>query len=85
MFAVSFDDIGSILARSPGAAKQLASRARRKVQGSEPASDPNATRQRAVVEAFLAAARDGDFDALLTVLDPDAMVRADPQPSDLAP
>src|SRR4029453_8926443 len=78
MFAVPFDQIASILGRSPAAAKQLASRARRRVQGG--ASDETETdvaRQRAVVDAFLAASRDGDFDALLALLDPDVVLRAD--------
>jgi RNA polymerase sigma factor (sigma-70 family) len=79
MFAVPFDEIASILGRSPAAAKQLASRARRRVRG--PASDDDIetdlTRQRAVVDAFLAASRDGDFDALLALLDPDVVLRAD--------
>src|SRR6266487_6242167 len=79
MFAVPFDEIASILGRSPAAAKQLASRARRRVQGA--ASDDNietdVTRQQAVVDAFLAASRDGDFDALLALLDPNVVLRAD--------
>ncbi|HEX6675196.1 MAG TPA: sigma-70 family RNA polymerase sigma factor [Actinomycetes bacterium] len=77
MFAVPFDEIAPIVGRSPGAAKMLASRARRRVQqaGGVPAADRG--RQRAVVEAFLAAARGGDFDALLALLDPDVVVRAD--------
>jgi RNA polymerase sigma factor (sigma-70 family) len=76
MFAVPFDQIGPIVGRSPAAARQLASRARRRVQG---ASVPNADldRQRAVANAFLAAAREGDFDGLLAVLDPDIVLRAD--------
>jgi RNA polymerase sigma-70 factor (ECF subfamily) len=76
VFAVPFDEIAPIVGRSPNAAKMLASRVRRRVQaGSVP--DTNLTRQREVVDAFLAAARGGDFDALLAVLDPDVMVRAD--------
>jgi RNA polymerase sigma-70 factor (ECF subfamily) len=78
LFGVPFDEIASILGRSPAAAKQLASRARRRVQGA--ASDDIETdlvRQRAVVEAFLAASRGGDFDALLALLDPDVVLRAD--------
>jgi hypothetical protein len=63
--------------RSPAAARQLASRARRRVRGSAP-PDSDLTRQRAVVDAFLAASRGGDFDALLAVLDPDVVLRADP-------
>jgi len=77
MFAVSFEEIASIVGRSPGAARQLASRARRRVQGATPGDPGDVARQRAVVEAFLAASRKGDFDALLEVLDPDVIVRAD--------
>jgi RNA polymerase sigma factor (sigma-70 family) len=76
MFALSFDEIASILERSPEAARQLASRARRRVRGAVPPGDTDPTTERAVVEAFLTAARDGDFDALLTVLDPDVELRA---------
>jgi Sigma-70, region 4 len=76
MFAVPFDEIAGITGRSPAAARQLASRARRRVQGAAP-PDANPTRQRAVVDAFLAAARGGDFEALVAVLDPDVVVRAD--------
>jgi RNA polymerase sigma factor (sigma-70 family) len=76
LFDVPFDEIAPIVERSPAAARQLASRARRRVQGAKaPASD--VARQREVVDAFLAASRGGDFDALLTVLDPDIVVRAD--------
>src|SRR5688572_3369928 len=75
LFAVPFDEIGSIVGRSPAAAKQLASRARRRVRGSPAPSDAGRTRQREVVEAFLKAARAGDLDGLLAVLDPDAVVR----------
>jgi RNA polymerase sigma-70 factor (ECF subfamily) len=76
MFAVSFDEIAPIVGRSPAAARQLASRARRRVQGATvPAAD--LTRQREVVDAFLAASRGGDFAALLAVLDPDVVLRAD--------
>ncbi len=77
LFAVPFDEIAPIVGRSPAATRQLASRARRRVQGAATVRDADLTRQRQVVEAFLAAARDGDFDALLTVLDPDVVVRAD--------
>jgi RNA polymerase sigma-70 factor (ECF subfamily) len=77
MFGVPFDEIAPILGRTPAAARQLASRARRRVQGAT-VPDADRTRQRAVVDAFLAAARGGDFDALLAVLDPDVVVRADP-------
>jgi RNA polymerase sigma-70 factor (ECF subfamily) len=76
MFAVPFDEIAPIVNRSPDAAKQLASRARRRVQGATvPDADP--ARQRKVVDAFLTAARGGDFDALVAVLDPDVVLRAD--------
>jgi RNA polymerase sigma factor (sigma-70 family) len=77
MFAVPFDEIASIVGRSPTAARQLASRARRRVQGASPVSDADLTRQREVVDAFLAAARGGDFDALVAVLDPDVVLRSD--------
>jgi RNA polymerase sigma-70 factor (ECF subfamily) len=77
MFAVPFEEIAPIVGRSPTAARQLASRARRRVQGVAPVPETDRTRQRAVVGAFLAASRDGDFDALLAVLDPDAVLRAD--------
>jgi len=76
MFAVPFEEIASIVGRSPAAARQLASRARRRVQG-QPVPDPDLGRQREVVEAFLAASREGDFEALLEVLDPDIVLRAD--------
>jgi RNA polymerase sigma factor (sigma-70 family) len=77
MFAVPFDDIAPIVGRSPAAARQLASRARRRVRGAAPAPDPDLDRQREVVEAFLAAARGGDFDALVALLDPDVVLRVD--------
>jgi RNA polymerase sigma-70 factor, ECF subfamily len=77
MFAVSFDEIAPIVGRSPAAARQLASRARRRVQGAAKAPDADLTCQREVVDAFLAAARGGDLDALLAVLDPDVVLRAD--------
>lgn len=76
MFAVPFDDIATIVGRSPAAARQLASRARRRVQGVAPILDTDLTRQRAIVDAFLTAARNGDFDALLEALDPDVVVRS---------
>lgn len=76
MFAVPFDEIARLLDRSPTAARQLASRARRRVQGS-PEPDSNLARQREVVDAFFAASRDGDFDALVAVLDPDVELRID--------
>jgi RNA polymerase sigma-70 factor (ECF subfamily) len=77
MFAVPFEQIAQIVERSPEAARQLASRARRRVRGSAPVTDADLTTQREVVEAFLAAARDGDFNALVAVLDPDVVLRAD--------
>ena len=77
MFAVPFDEIAPIVGRSPTAARQLASRARRRVRGAVPAPDADRARQRQVVDAFLAAARDGDFDALLAVLDPEVVLRVD--------
>ncbi|WP_327247372.1 sigma-70 family RNA polymerase sigma factor [Streptomyces sp. NBC_01320] len=77
MFAVPFDEIGRMVDRTPAAARQLASRARRRVQGVDPAPDPDLVRRREVVEAFLAAARGGDFDALVAVLDPDVVARSD--------
>ncbi len=76
MFAVPFDEIAPIVERTPDATRQLASRARRRVQAA-PVPDPDLGRQRTVVDAFLAASRDGDFDALLAVLDPDVVLRAD--------
>jgi RNA polymerase sigma factor (sigma-70 family) len=75
-FAVPFDEIAPIVDRSPDAARQLANRARRRVQ-TAPEPDPDLTRQREVVDAFFAASRDGDFEALLTVLDPDVELRID--------
>jgi RNA polymerase sigma-70 factor, ECF subfamily len=77
MFAVPFDEIAPMVGRSPTAARQLASRARRRVQGEAPAPDPDLARQREVVDAFFAAARGGDFDALVAVLDPDIVLRSD--------
>jgi|SRR5215470_5292423 len=77
MFAVSFDEIARILGRSPVAARQLASRARRRVQGREPEAAPDPAREREVVEAFLAASRAGDFDRLVALLDPNVVLRAD--------
>jgi ketosteroid isomerase-like protein len=77
MFAIPFEEIAPIVERSPGAARQLASRARRRVQGHTTLPDADLGRQREVVDAFLAAARDGDFDALVAILDPDVVVRAD--------
>jgi RNA polymerase sigma factor (sigma-70 family) len=77
MFAVPFDEIAPIVDRSPDAARQLASRARRRVRGEKTVPDADLEGQREVVEAFLAAARDGDFDRLVAVLDPDVALRAD--------
>src|SRR5215204_2034306 len=77
MFSVPFEEIGAILERSPEAARQLASRARRRIRGAAPVPDADLTAQWEVVEAFLAAARDGDFDALVAVLDPDIVERVD--------
>jgi RNA polymerase sigma factor (sigma-70 family) len=77
LFAVPFDEIAPIVGRSPTAARQLASRARRRVRGAATMNDTDLTRQRAVVNAFLAASRAGDFDALLAALDPDVVFRAD--------
>ena len=77
MFAVPFDEIARMIERSPVAARQLASRARRRVQGAVPEPDPDLTRQRQAVDAFFAAARNGDFDALVAVLDPNVVLRAD--------
>jgi RNA polymerase sigma factor (sigma-70 family) len=75
-FAVPFEEIAPIVDRSPTAARQLASRARRRVRGA-PEPDADLARQRRLVDAFLAAARDGDFDALVAVLDPDVVLRTD--------
>jgi ketosteroid isomerase-like protein len=77
MFSVPFEEISPIVGCSPTAARQLASRARRRVQGAAPSPDADLARQREVVAAFLAASREGDFEALLAVLDPDVVLRAD--------
>ena len=77
MFAVPFEQIAPIVERSPEATRQLASRARRRVRGTAPVPDASLTAQWKVVDAFLAAARDGDFEALVAVLDPDVVLRAD--------
>jgi RNA polymerase sigma factor (sigma-70 family) len=77
LFAVPFEEIAPLVGRSPAAARQLASRARRRVRGAAPAPDADLGRQRAVVDAFLAAARGGDVDALVAVLDPDVVLRAE--------
>lgn len=77
LFGVSFEEIAPIVERSPVAARQLASRARRRVQGRSPGTEADRARQREVLDAFLAASRGGDFAALLTVLDPDVVFRGD--------
>ncbi|MFJ3824393.1 RNA polymerase sigma factor SigJ [Streptomyces nodosus] len=77
LFAVPFDDIAPVVGRTSVATRQLASRARRRVQDAEPAADPDPGRRREVLEAFLAASRGGDFDALVAVLDPEVVLRAD--------
>jgi hypothetical protein len=77
MFAVPFEEIAPIVGRSPAASRQLASRARRRVRGAATVPDADLNRQREVVDAFLAAARGGDFDALVAVLDPDVVLRSD--------
>ena len=77
LFAVPFEEIARIVDRSPAAAKQLASRARRRVRGQAPEPDADPARQRAVVDAFLAASRGADLDGLLAVLDPDITLRVD--------
>jgi RNA polymerase sigma-70 factor (ECF subfamily) len=77
MFAVPFDEIAPIVGRSPTAVRQLASRARRRVRGAPTVPNADLSRQREVVEAFLAALRAGDFDALVAVLDPHVVIRAD--------
>jgi RNA polymerase sigma factor (sigma-70 family) len=80
MFGVPFDEIAGMVDRSPAAARQLASRARRRVQGAAPVPDADLAAQRRVVDAFFAAARDGDFDALVAVLHPDVVSRGDGGP-----
>src|SRR5438093_2397604 len=80
MFAVPFDEIAPILERTPEAVRQLASRARRRVRGAAPAADPDLARQRRLVDAFLAASRAGDFEALVAVLDPEVVFRIDVGP-----
>jgi len=81
MFAVPFDEIAPMIDRSPAAARQLASRGRRRVRGQAAAPDPDLARQREVVYAFFAASRNGDFDALVAVLDPNVVFRSDGGPS----
>jgi RNA polymerase sigma factor (sigma-70 family) len=80
MFAVPFDEIATITGRSPAAARQLASRARRRVRAQAPVPDADLARQREVVDAFAAAAEEGDFESLVAVLDPDIVLRADGGP-----
>ncbi|MFE1838942.1 sigma factor [Streptomyces sviceus] len=77
LFAVPFDDLAPVVERTPAAARQLAGRARRRVRKAAPAAEPDPDRQREVLEAFLAAARAGDLEALVAVLHPDAVLRAD--------
>jgi ketosteroid isomerase-like protein len=77
MFAVPFEEIAPIVGRTPAAARQLASRARRRVQGTPSVPDADLGRQRRIVEAFFAASRSGDFEGLLALLDPDVVFRAD--------
>ena len=77
MFAMPFEEIAPIVERSPAATRQLASRARRRVQGADTTPDADLTRRREVVQAFLAASREGDLGTLVAVLDPDVVVRAD--------
>jgi RNA polymerase sigma factor (sigma-70 family) len=77
MFGMPFDEIAPIIDRSDAATRQLASRARRRVRSATPATDPDLRAQRRVIDAFLAASRNGDFDALLEVLDPDVIFRLD--------
>ena len=81
VFAVPFEEIGGMLDRTPEATRQLASRARRRVQVTAPTPDADLASQRRVVDAFFAAARDGDFESLIAVLDPDVVLRSDGGPS----
>jgi len=81
MFAVPFDEIAAIVDRSPAAVRQLASRARRRVRGAEPKTPADIRERQEVVDAFLAAARDGDFDRLVAILDPDVVFRLDAGPT----
>jgi RNA polymerase sigma-70 factor (ECF subfamily) len=81
MFGVPFEEIAPIVGRTPDAARQLASRGRRRVQGNTPSPDADLARQRQVVDAFLAASRAGDFEALVAVLDPDVVFRSDRGPT----
>jgi RNA polymerase sigma factor (sigma-70 family) len=84
MFAIPFDEIAPVVGRSSEATRQLASRARRRIRGADPVPDADLTTQWEVVEAFLVAARDGDFDALVAVLDPDVVLRADGGPTGIS-
>ncbi len=77
VFGMTFEEIAPVVERSVVATRQLASRARRRVQGQAPTSDADLRKQRRVVDAFLAAVEKGDFEALVTVLDPDIVLRAD--------
>jgi RNA polymerase sigma factor (sigma-70 family) len=77
IFGMPFEEIAPIVERSVEATRQLASRGRRRVRGAQPSSEANDARQRAVIDAFLAASREGDFDALLEVLDPNVVMRID--------
>ena len=77
VFGMTFEEIAPVVDRSPVATRQLASRARRRVQGQAPTSDADPQQQRRVLDAFLTAARDGDFQGLVSVLDPDVVLRAD--------
>jgi RNA polymerase sigma-70 factor (ECF subfamily) len=81
VFGVPFDEIAPVVERSPAAARQLASRARRRVRAEAPEPDADLAVQRRAVDAFLAAARDGDFEGLLRVLDPDVVLRVDGGPN----
>jgi RNA polymerase sigma-70 factor (ECF subfamily) len=80
MFAMPFDEIAAIVGRSPAATRQLASRARRRIQGARATPDVDLDEQRRVVDAFITASREGDFDALITLLDPDVVLRVDAGP-----
>lgn len=84
LFAVPFDEIAEIVGRTPAATRQLASRARRRVRGADPVTAADLPRRREIVDAFLAASRGGDFEALLTVLDPDVVLRTDKAALDAA-
>jgi len=85
MFAMPFEEIATIVGRSPAATRQLASRARRRVQVAAPSPDPDLAEQRRVVDAFLAASRAGDFDALIAVLDPDVVFRVETREGERVP